>query len=181
MVPHHANLHPGLPVNIILKADQRSGKLTPGLIQDILTKGDHPQGVKVRLVDGRVGRVQSLGEGCSSTSSGSSAVIFGGEKGVGGSRGLDGGSGDGGGIGRKAGSNGEGGEDQRADNGTSLMDYVKPDTKSHPPLKQEETIGAQEELEKRFPSLDPALVAAILSDYTTVEAAGEVLGALDGN
>lgn len=62
-VPKITQLHPGTPVNIVLKADQRTGKLTSGRVADILTKGDHPRGIKVRLGDGRVGRVQSLGEG----------------------------------------------------------------------------------------------------------------------
>ncbi|KAH9873215.1 hypothetical protein J1614_005613 [Plenodomus biglobosus] len=63
--PHHA-LHPSTPVSIILKADQQSGHLSHGIIRDILTRGNHPRGVKVRLRDGRVGRVQavvSVGEG----------------------------------------------------------------------------------------------------------------------
>ncbi|MCJ1327715.1 hypothetical protein MMC10_004388 [Thelotrema lepadinum] len=59
-VPPAAALHAGVSVNIVLKADQRSGKLTPGRVADVLTRGDHPHGVKVRLQDGRIGRVQSL-------------------------------------------------------------------------------------------------------------------------
>lgn len=59
-VPPASALHPGVSVKIVLKADQRSGKLTSGRIADILTRGDHPRGVKVRLQDGQIGRVQSL-------------------------------------------------------------------------------------------------------------------------
>jgi len=51
----------GLTVDIILKADQRSGKLTRGVVKDILTNSQtHPRGIKVRLVDGQIGRVQEI-------------------------------------------------------------------------------------------------------------------------
>ena len=48
-------------VNIVLKQDQRSGKLTEGVVKDILTKSAfHPHGIKVRLEDGQVGRVKEI-------------------------------------------------------------------------------------------------------------------------
>lgn len=51
----------GLKVNIVLKADQRTGKLTQGVIKDILTNSaTHPHGIKVRLQNGDVGRVQQI-------------------------------------------------------------------------------------------------------------------------
>ena len=54
-------IRPGLKVLIILKADQRSGKLTEGIVKDILTKSPtHPHGIKVRLEDGQVGRVKEI-------------------------------------------------------------------------------------------------------------------------
>jgi uncharacterized repeat protein (TIGR03833 family) len=59
-VPKYFELGPSVPVNIVLKADQRTGKLTTGKITNVLTRGDHPRGVKVRLESGAVGRVQSL-------------------------------------------------------------------------------------------------------------------------
>ena len=50
----------GLKVSIVLKQDQRSGKLTKGIVKDILTKSaTHPHGIKVRLENGLVGRVKS--------------------------------------------------------------------------------------------------------------------------
>jgi len=56
------DIQPGAQVQIVLKADQRSGKLTAGVVQQILTKSpQHPHGIKVRLVDGQVGRVQQIG------------------------------------------------------------------------------------------------------------------------
>ncbi|MDD5191077.1 MAG: YwbE family protein [Dehalococcoidales bacterium] len=55
------DIKPGMRVNIVLKADQRSGKLTPGVVQQVLTKNPaHPHGIKVRLVDGQVGRVKEI-------------------------------------------------------------------------------------------------------------------------
>ena len=60
-IPTRKELYPGLEVWIILKKDQRTGKLTRGLVKDILTKSaTHPHGIKVRLHDGQVGRVQQL-------------------------------------------------------------------------------------------------------------------------
>jgi uncharacterized repeat protein (TIGR03833 family) len=51
----------GLKVNIVQKADQRSGKLTSGVVKDILTNSaTHPHGIKVRLQSGEVGRVQEI-------------------------------------------------------------------------------------------------------------------------
>ena len=51
----------GTEVNIVLKADQRTGKLTRGVVKDILTNSkNHPHGIKVRLMDGQVGRVQEI-------------------------------------------------------------------------------------------------------------------------
>jgi uncharacterized repeat protein (TIGR03833 family) len=56
-----ATIKPGLRVAIVLKADQRSGRLTEGVVQDILTNSAfHPHGIKVRLTDGRVGRVKEI-------------------------------------------------------------------------------------------------------------------------
>lgn len=51
----------GLRVCIVLKQDQRSGKLTKGVVKDILTKSSsHPHGIKVRLESGAVGRVKKI-------------------------------------------------------------------------------------------------------------------------
>ena len=55
------NVRAGVEVNIILKKDQSSGKLTRGFVKDILTKSPfHTHGIKVRLVSGEVGRVQEV-------------------------------------------------------------------------------------------------------------------------
>lgn len=55
------NIHSGIEVNIILKKDQRSGKTTHGFVKDILTSAPkHTHGIKVRLQDGQVGRVQEV-------------------------------------------------------------------------------------------------------------------------
>ena len=51
----------GLKVLIVLKKDQRSGKLTEGIVKDILTKSPtHPHGIKVRLESGEIGRVKKI-------------------------------------------------------------------------------------------------------------------------
>ncbi|KAK0663486.1 hypothetical protein QBC41DRAFT_23726 [Cercophora samala] len=59
-VPSTREVIPGAPVNIVLKADQPTGRTVSGHVKDVLTKGEHYRGIKVRLVDGRVGRVQSM-------------------------------------------------------------------------------------------------------------------------
>ena len=52
------DIYPGLEVDIILKKDQRTGKLTRGIVKDLLTSSSfHSRGFKVRLEDGQVGRV----------------------------------------------------------------------------------------------------------------------------
>ncbi len=54
-------IQPGLKVAIVLKQDQRSGRLTEGIVSDLLTKSHfHPHGIKVRLTDGQVGRVKTI-------------------------------------------------------------------------------------------------------------------------
>lgn len=56
-----SQLKPGLRVAIVQKQDQRTGQLTEGVIQDILTRSaTHPHGIKVRLVGGAIGRVQKI-------------------------------------------------------------------------------------------------------------------------
>ncbi|WP_270182676.1 YwbE family protein [Alkalihalobacillus sp. CinArs1] len=58
---NRSNIEPGKEVEIVLKKDQRTGKLTKGIVKDILTKSaNHPHGIKVRLEDGQVGRVKSI-------------------------------------------------------------------------------------------------------------------------
>lgn len=55
------NIQPGLLVEIVEKQNQRSGELTTGVVQDILTKSPkHPHGIKVRLDTGEVGRVKNI-------------------------------------------------------------------------------------------------------------------------
>lgn len=55
------NIRPGIEVMIVLKEDQRTGKLTQGIVKDILTSSPvHHHGIKVRLEDGQVGRVKQI-------------------------------------------------------------------------------------------------------------------------
>ncbi|RDV13043.1 YwbE family protein [Pontibacter diazotrophicus] len=56
-----SNIKPGLRVNIVLKEDQRTGELTEGYVDKILTNSPtHPHGIKVRLETGEVGRVKEI-------------------------------------------------------------------------------------------------------------------------
>lgn len=58
-----SDIKPGLKVAIVLKQDQRTGKLTEGIVKDILTNSPtHPHGIKVRLETGEVGRVKRIDE-----------------------------------------------------------------------------------------------------------------------
>jgi len=62
-MPHRErkNIQPGLRVAIVLKQDQRTGRQTTGTVKDLLTNSSfHPHGIKVRLTDGQVGRVQKI-------------------------------------------------------------------------------------------------------------------------
>ena len=61
--PDRQAIHPGLEVGIVLKEDQPTGRITRGIVADILTKSPtHPHGIKVRLTDGQVGRVKEIGQ-----------------------------------------------------------------------------------------------------------------------
>ena len=55
------NIRAGLKVAVVLKQDQRTGRRTVGIVKDLLTNSSvHPHGIKVRLTDGQVGRVQEI-------------------------------------------------------------------------------------------------------------------------
>jgi uncharacterized repeat protein (TIGR03833 family) len=57
------DIEPGLKVDIVLKQDQSTGKLTHGIVKDVLTRSPyHPHGIKVRLETGEVGRVKEIVE-----------------------------------------------------------------------------------------------------------------------
>jgi uncharacterized repeat protein (TIGR03833 family) len=56
-----SQIKPGIRVKIVLKQHQHSGKLTEGIVKDILTNSSiHSHGIKVRLIDGKIGRVQTI-------------------------------------------------------------------------------------------------------------------------
>ena len=62
-MPHRErkNIRAGLKVAVVLKQDQRTGRRTVGIVKDLLTNSsNHPHGIKVRLTDGQVGRVQEI-------------------------------------------------------------------------------------------------------------------------
>lgn len=78
-LPTTREVVPGAAVSIVLKEDQRTGIEVQGTVQDLLTRGDHPRGIKVRLRDGRIGRVQRMGsDGPEGLGSQSAADIRGG-------------------------------------------------------------------------------------------------------
>ena len=61
---NRAEIKVGVRVKVVQKQDQRSGRLTEGIVRDILTKSAlHPHGIKVRLENGIVGRVKEILEG----------------------------------------------------------------------------------------------------------------------
>jgi uncharacterized repeat protein (TIGR03833 family) len=70
VVPRTHQVVPGAAVSIVLKADQRTGREVQGVVKDVLTRGDHHRGIKVRLTDGRIGRVQRMDDGGSGSSIG---------------------------------------------------------------------------------------------------------------
>ncbi len=58
---HRADIRPGIEVEVVMKEDQRTGRLTRGIVRQILTNSPtHPHGIKVRLESGEVGRVQRI-------------------------------------------------------------------------------------------------------------------------
>lgn len=58
---YRRDIYPGLEVGVILKKDQRTGKVTHGIVKDLLTSAPyHSRGIKVRLEDGQVGRVTEI-------------------------------------------------------------------------------------------------------------------------
>ncbi|ROV94448.1 hypothetical protein VSDG_05984 [Cytospora chrysosperma] len=73
-VPTISQVIPGAAVNIVLKADQPTGRTVQGVVRDVLTRGNHPRGIKVRLADGRVGRVQNMASQGGAAASSSSAM-----------------------------------------------------------------------------------------------------------
>ena len=173
--PRAVSLGPGLSVNIVLKADQRSGKLTTGKIKDLLTRGDHPRGIKVRLEDGQIGRVQSL---ANSTSLGAPETVLNQSS-------------------SESSQKFKFQEDVRNQPQKppsvekSLEDYikVKPAKKAKPNKSESKYVSShsgfpddgesQNFLEKEFPSLDSSLIAAILSDSDDVDSARSILQALN--
>ena len=63
LLPTRSQIRPGARVRIVLKQDQSTRKLTEGIVKDILTSSPaHPHGIKVRLMDGQVGRVKEIVE-----------------------------------------------------------------------------------------------------------------------
>ena len=64
-----ANIKPGIKVRVVEKQNQKSGKLTEGIVDRILTSSaEHPHGIKVQLKEGAVGRVAEIIDGSHASS-----------------------------------------------------------------------------------------------------------------
>ena len=181
-VPRMSQLRQGTTVNIVLKADQPTGQLTTGTIADFLTRGDHARGIKVRLSDGKIGRVQSLASSIQSSAQATSTedIPFQTRR-----------SGTAAGHGLQQDYRTE----EQPEEDASLLDYIKlkPKKKSKGKRKEaersveaeqsqgrpeSEAASLQLQIESEFPNLDPALIAAIMSDYGSPEAVRGVLAGL---
>ena len=179
-VPNMSQLRNGVGVNIVLKADQPSGKLTTGHVAQILTKWNHPRGIKVRLNDGQIGRVQSISSAApveSSSPHQTEVEAF--ERSFGGRANKEKGRGakqDRGSYRMQ--------EDYRNDEvaagSRSLADYMKVPRKprSRKTGAKPDENAVQEQLESEFPKLDAALIAAILADHADTGEARSVLKTL---
>ncbi len=194
-VPKLTELRAGVGVKIVLKADQRTGRLTTGQISEILTRGDHPRGIKVRLIDGKVGRVQSLSNASAGAVLGTPnlqapavtaplATSQSEQKNNDFGFSREGRYGYAAGKGRRADYQFQGDYRDEPSPVTmhSLEDYIKPSPKPKPAQSSfttsTEANTAQAQLETEFPKLDSALVAAILADHASMTEARSVLQAL---
>ncbi|KAL8708567.1 MAG: hypothetical protein Q9225_007583 [Loekoesia sp. 1 TL-2023] len=171
-VPKHEQICPGVCVNIVLKADQRTGKLTSGIVADVLTKGEHPRGIKVRLMDGRIGRVQSLGSPDASVATSKTNSEVSQDP----AQCYD--------LSQDSSRMGSRRRDRLeihpySPQPKSLGDYINPSSR-RPPHKAA-AADVQTKLEIAFPDLDSALIAAILVDYPNMDEAEKVLHTLSSS
>lgn len=180
-VPRQSQIYPGVSVNIVLKADQGSGKLTSGQIADILTNGDHPRGIKVRLADGQVGRVQSLSPSSSSGAPQTPSGHIGSPSDI--NNGFARAHSDSRPRGFQQDVRSDGHDPATLPEMGSLADYIKAPRKKKQaratqpgPVKPEST--SQKDLEVEFPGLDSALIAAIVADHGDVGSARDTLRTL---
>ena len=168
-IPRYSQLSPGVTVSIVLKVDQPTGKLTTGRVADILTRGDHPRGIKVRLQGGQIGRVQSLSAAATTSVQAEVLPVLSSTAGLGAvpqlpRRGLQ--------------------DDYRNDpvpvETRSLEDYIKKPSRNkrkgqkakvgdeEPPVaveSEQSMTDPHQQLKTEFPGIDSALVAAIVNDY----------------
>ncbi|UNI25076.1 hypothetical protein JDV02_010781 [Purpureocillium takamizusanense] len=75
-VPTLRQVVPGASVHVVLKEDQPTGRETAGIVAELLTRGDHPRGIKVRLRGGQVGRVQRMADNTTTTAASSYSSSF---------------------------------------------------------------------------------------------------------
>lgn len=177
-VPTMSQLRPGVQVNVVLKAHQQSGKLTTGQISEILTRGDHPRGIKVRLRSGEIGRVQSLSLS-SEPFAGAQALPHEQRSFVSEYENSPNNSGE------RRRERFRSQEDYRQDpsplESRSLADYIRISSPSKTTIPTSCTAvkdNIQTAMEKEFPRLDSALIAAILADHDDIDDARGILASL---
>ena len=192
-VPKMTQLYRGAPVNIILKANQRTGQLTRGQVADFLTRGDHPRGIKVRLADGQIGRVQSLATPSSSVTATVAQSSQSSQKSSKASNQQDPAPNLGTGTrwGMAQDMRYDGYDPDSRSESPSLADYIKPQKQKqkHKQPKKPAAAGTQEDQDEmqrqqevlalEFPNVDTALIAGILIDYPSTEEARTVLKGLN--
>lgn len=175
-VPKTSQLWLGIRANVVVKADQRSGRLTTGQVSEILTRGDHPRGIKVRLSTGQVGRVQSLATPPQGPAAAQTRPCLYGNSGQSSEQESTHPSGK---RYRKSAPQENYRQDPFPLASATLADYIRgpSPSKRHANASGRLTAedNAQSKLEKDFPNVDSALIAAILADHEEIDGARDVL------
>jgi uncharacterized repeat protein (TIGR03833 family) len=161
-VPTIQQIIPGAPVSIVLKVDQPTGNEVQGIVAELLTQGNHPRGIKVRLQDGRVGRVQRMvsEETAKAGSAGLSGLGRNGEMGMEANVGVQTTSSPIGGFtGRRYGDFRLDEADEPPSTGLSLADYVVTKGKGKGRQKKQDVLDSnlvEEDLDQSEPTTNPS-------------------------
>jgi uncharacterized repeat protein (TIGR03833 family) len=185
-VPTIQQVTPGAPVSIVLKVDQPTGNEVQGIVAELLTRGNHPRGIKVRLQDGRVGRVQRMvsEETAKAESEGLSGLGRNGEMGTNSDVGIQESSGSvpattpvGGFTGRRYGDYRIDEPDEPPSGGLSLSDYVVTKTKRKGRQKNQNAPDPDEMVQ----NVDEDGEAMVTTDSTIAMAKCPVCGEFEGD
>ncbi|PKS09322.1 hypothetical protein jhhlp_003936 [Lomentospora prolificans] len=178
-VPTTAEVIAGARVNIVLKQDQSTGRTVAGTVRDVLTRGNHPRGIKVRLADGRVGRVQTMARGSGSNENANelpgNIAQNAGSISAGDAQGILGdalGPADGAGSRpRQRGRRHDDGDQPPPQQETTLAAYMRP-AKQNRRRRQESTQATEQELEEiERPATDGAVTCPVCGTFEGDEAA----------